>query len=249
MCRNHRSFFSSAAQVLLARHSPGRWHTAVGASLAVIAVASGAAAAEPAASEPARENSVSFFGELRLLGGGAAVGWKSSDTPVVDQQAATLGLGLRVGWPLGSQVHLGATASVARYSLVGELEVRDEELFNDPYWLRETSYTLWALPGPFLEIYPIKDEGLFFGLTTSLGWMPANSNLPPNTSDKGLLLAGYALEAGYEFAPAQTHGPGVFLRYAGWTGMQSPLYTDFPDRVNSRELTLGLRWTLRVLDD
>jgi len=213
-------------------------------------VAGGAVAAEPTEPiEPASEDPVSFFGELRLIGGGAAVGWKSNDTPVVDQQAATLGLGLRVGWPLGSHVHLGAAASVARYSRVGQLEVREEQTFNHPYWLRETSYTLWALPGPFLEIYPWKDEGLFFGLTASLGWMPANSNLPPNTIDRGLIMAGYALEAGYEFVRTQVHGPGVFLRYAGWGGMQSPLYTDFPDRVNSRELTLGLRWTLRVLDD
>jgi hypothetical protein len=58
-------------------------------------------------------------------------------------------------------------------------------------------------------------------------------------------MAGYSIEAGYEIARTHSHGPGVFVRYAGWSGTQSPLYTDFPDGVNSRELTLGVRWTLR----
>ena len=62
-------------------------------------------------------------------------------------------------------------------------------------------------------------------------------------------MAGYALEVGYEMDRTRTHGPGVFLRYAGWSGAQSPLFTDFPDGVDSREITLGLRWTLRIGGD
>jgi hypothetical protein len=183
------------------------------------------------------------------------VGWTSkasdgaTDVPVVDQYASTFGLGLRAGFPIGSHVNLGATASVARYSQVGELEVRDAAAFSDEYWLRETSYTLWSPVGVFLEIYPIKDNGFFFGVTGSVGWMPANSHLPPNTTDLGLIMAGYALEAGYELDRTEKHGPGVFLRFAGWGGTQNPISTDFPDGVDSRELTLGLRWTLRLGHD
>ena len=177
------------------------------------------------------------------------MGWTSSHVPVVDQHAAIFGLGLRAGFPIGSHVQLGGTASVARYSQVGELEVQDAETFADQYWLRETSYTLWSPAGVFLDVYPITDNGFFFGLTGSLGWMPANSNLPPNTIDEGLIMAGYALEVGYELDRTSKHGPGLLLRFAGWNGTQSPLYTDFPDGVDSRELTLGLRWSLRLGDD
>jgi hypothetical protein len=151
ICRTQRDRSSnSKAQVLLQRHSECRWRTAAGASLAVIAVAGGAAAAEPA---PAPASSVSYFGELRAIGGGATVGWTNTDVPVVDQEAAVIGLGLRAGLALGPHLHLGLTGSMTRYSRVGELEVRDAELFGDELWLRETSYTLWAPLGLFVEVY------------------------------------------------------------------------------------------------
>jgi hypothetical protein len=275
MSRNPPDLLDSQAPVLLHSHGSRRWHNMLGAGLAVLAVAGGSSAAEgpapraasaaegpaphaaAAAEDPAPRGVdwVSFLLELRAIGGGAAVGWTATDSegvndiPVVDQYASTFGLGLRAGFPIGSYVNLGYTASFARYSQVGELEVRDAEAFGDEYWLRETSYTLWSPVGVFLELYPITGNGFFFSLTGSLGWMPANTNLPPNTIDEGLIMAGYALEAGYEFDRTQKHGPGAFLRYAGWAGSQSPLYTDFPEGVDSRELTLGLRWTLRLGDD
>jgi hypothetical protein len=216
-------------------------------TLAVGAVAKDTSAADGA--EPRRVDAYSFFVELRAIGGGAEVEWSNSGSPVVDQHAAAFGLGLRGGWLLGSRVHLGATASVARYSLVGQLTVRDTEKFTDPFWLRETSYTVWAPLGVFFEFYPMKDEGLCFGLAGSWGWLPANADPPPGTQDAGLIMAGYAVEAGYELDRRRPQGPGIFLRYAGWAGRQSPFYTDFPDEVDSREITLGLRWTLRVPND
>ena len=283
MSHNPRALPDSKAQVLLRSHSHShshshrsrRWHSALGAGLAVLAVASGSSAAEgtapratTAAEDPAPHAAtaaeapaprsvdwVSFFLELRAIGGGAAVGWTSrasdgvTEVPVVDQYASTFGLGLRAGWPIGSHVQLGGTASFAGYSQVGELDVRDAEAFGGEGWLRETSYSLWSPVGVFLEVYPITGNGFFFSVTGSLGWMPANSNLPPNKIDEGLIMAGYALEAGYELDRTQKHGPGVFLRFAGWAGSQSPLYTDFPDGVDSRELTLGLRWALRLGED
>jgi len=281
MRRNLRDVRDHRAQVLLQsyshrhRHRSRRWHSTLGAGLAVLAVTGGASAVEApaprtasAADDPAPRAAsaaedptprgvdwVWFILELRAIGGGAAVAWTASasdgvsDVPVVDQYASTFGLGLRAGGPLSSHVQVGATASVTRYSQVGELEVRDAETFGDESWLRETSYTLWAPLGLFLEIYPITGNGFFFGVTGSVGWMPANSNPPYGKIDEGLIMFGYSLEAGYELDRTQRHGPGVFLRFAGWHGTQSPLYTDFPDGVDSRELTLGLRWTLRLGDD
>lgn len=278
MSHNPRALPDSKAQVLLRNyshsHSARRWGSALG-GLAVLAVAGAATAADApalraaaATDEPAPRGAtaaedpaprgvdwVSSFFELRAIGGGAAVGWAGADSegvndvPVVDQYAATFGLGLRAGFPVSSHVNLGYTAAVARYSQVGELEVRDAETFGGEYWLRETSYTLWAPVGLFLEIYPIIGSGFFFGVTGSVGWMPASTNLPPNKIDEGLIMFGYALEAGYELDHTQKLGPGVFLRFAGWHGTQSPLSTDYPDKVDSRELTLGLRWTLRLGED
>lgn len=247
MRRDHRDLADSRTHVLLVGNTLRRWRITLGVGLSVIAGTGSAAAGDGPA--PRAADWVSHFWELRALGGGAAVEWSNSGAPVVDEHAAAFGLGLRAGLPLGSHVHFGGAASMARYSNVGQLNVRDAEMYADEFWLRETSYTLWAPFGLFVEIYPVADQGFFLGLTGSLGWIPANSNPPPNTIDRGLLMAGYAIEAGYELDRLQTHGPGVFLRYAGWAGRQSPFFTDFPDEVDSRELTLGLRWTLRIGTD
>lgn len=241
-CRDFRG--CSPAQLSLPRHTVPRWCAALGSGLSVIAIGGSAAAEQDA---PVRAPGLpSYFLELNVVGGGASVGWTRSGNAVVDQHASTVGLGVRAGWLFGTYAKVGFAGSFAWYSRVGEVEVRDAEQYADEFWLRETSYRLWAPLGVFIEFYPIRDADFFFGLAGSLGSIPANTNLPPNTQDRGLFMVGFAFEVGYDINRMQQHGPGVFLRYARWTGTQSPLWTDFPDGVDSMELTLGLRWTLRL---
>jgi hypothetical protein len=243
--RSCRAFPSaSPAQLSPRKHTVPQWCAALGSALSLIAVAGTAAADQDA---PVREAPPpSHFLELNVVGGGASVGWTRSGNAVVDQHASTFGLGVRAGWLFGAYAKVGIAGSFAYYSRVGEVEVRDAEQYADEFWLRETSYRLWAPVGVFIEFYPIRDADFFFNLAGALGSIPANTNLPPNTVDSGLIMAGFAFEVGYDINRMERHGPGVFLRYAGWTGTQSPLWTDFPDGVDSQELTLGLRWTLRL---
>ena len=130
-----------------------------------------------------------------------------------------------------------------RYSRVGSLDVRDVATYTDKFWLSETSYTVWSPLGGFIELYTNADKGLFFGVSGSIGHIPAPPP-PPGTITTSRYMAGYAIEAGYETSRLG-HGLGAFLRFSGWTGTQSFLFTDFPEGLDSRELTLSLRWTFR----
>ena len=227
------------ARVWLRSHSGCAWAAALVVCVVGAASASSAQALEVA---PASREAPTFSLELRALGGGAAVGLAADDEPVVDFDATAFGLGARLGWFADPHLQIGATASIVRYSRAGEIEVRNAEIYADEFWLRETSYTLWSPIGAFIEMYPFR--GFSVGVSGSLGYVPAPTP-PPGTITSTLYMAGYALELGYDTSRLERHGAGVFLRYAAWTGGESPLHTDFPDSIASSELTLGARWTFR----
>ena len=177
--------------------------------------------------------------ELRALGGGSSVAWTQSGGAGVDQQAAVIGLGARGGLSFRrTRLRLGLIASVECFSPVGHAEVR----FAEPDdWLRGGSYTVWSPAGLFFELSPFKGAGLFFGLSGSLGYIPS---IETATRLAGaMFLAGYAFEVGYDTNHAAPHVFGAFLRYSAWSGIESPLFTDFPDELRSGALTVGARWS------
>jgi hypothetical protein len=221
------------AQVWFRSDSGGRWRSALGCGLALIAVAGESSALESSAAPEA--HAPSFSWQVHALGGPASVAWTRSGGAVLDQSAAMLGLGVRGGGFLGSHVQVGASLSVSQYRRVGQLDAQETAIFGSEYWLLETPYTVWSPIGGFVELYPLPDTGLFVGLSGSLGVSQMGA--------ESMLLAGYGIEAGYESTRSHPHGIGVFLRYGGWTGME--FSTDDPNGLVSGELTLGVRWTFR----
>ena len=59
----------------------------------------------------------------------------------------------------------------------------------------------------------------------------------------GRQVSGYSLELGYELSRAAKVGPAPFVRYSRWAGEESPIASEHPDGLVSRELLLGLRWS------
>jgi hypothetical protein len=192
--------------------------------------------AAPEAAAPAARSSGSSL-ELRALGGVSGVAWTQSGGAGVDQQAAVMGLGARWGLSFpGARLQFGWIASVEHYSPVEQVGVR----FAEPDdWLRGNSYTVWSPAGLFFEVYPFK--GAFLGLSGSLGYVPSVETATRLAGE--MYLAGYALEVGYDTNRGAPHVFGAFLRYAAWSGRESPLFTDFPDELSSGEVTLGARWS------
>jgi hypothetical protein len=178
--------------------------------------------------------------ELRALGGGSSVAWTQSGGAGVDQGAVVMGLGARGGLSFPrAHLQFGVIASVEHYSPVGEVQVR----FAEPDdWLRGNSYTVWSPAGLFFELYPFDGAGPFLGVSASLGYIPS---IETKTRLAGAMyLAGYAVEVGYDTDRSAPHVFGAFLRrYGGWSGRESPFFTDFPDELSSSALTIGARWS------
>lgn len=192
-----------------------------------------------------------FSMELRLIGGGAALGFTQSqdgdpyqqDVDVGDVAAATLGVGLQWGWFADNHVQLGFTHSLTRYQWSGENSVVSGLTYDgEGYWTDQSGYTLFSPLGVSAEVFPSSEAGIFVGLSGSVGF--AASEGPGGT----LLMAGYALEVGHELSGSIKGGPGIFLRFAGWVGGEDPLHTDFPAGLGSHELTLGGRWVFADTD-
>jgi hypothetical protein len=227
-----------------------RCHPALGAIPVCLSLAGNAAAETPRATNGA--DSSSFVLELRTFAGAAGLELRDTDETlrvagsraVVDYDAIAWGVGARAGWDTSPYVRLGATVSVTGYWRTGKLQVRDAEALADELFQFDDSPSLWA-PGAFLEISPVRDLGVFLGLTLSLGYVPSVSEPRPNTIDAPMYLGGYALEAGYQSNRSSPHALGVFLRYSAWTGKESPFFTDFPESMSLGELTLGARWAFR----
>jgi hypothetical protein len=252
--RNPRPGGQRKARVLLRddsasspRTTPGlhsRWPAALlccSAALCLPRIATAGNDAEASAA-PARRFSL----ELRAVTGGAALEHIAFEGPtIVELGAATLGVAARAGWFPDSHVQLGMAASVAKYWRAGKIHVRDAEAFNDPYWQFDDSPVLWAPFGAFIELYPTRERGFFFGVGAGLGYIPEVAHPRPNSIDIPMYTAGYSLEAGYDWSLSQRQGLGVLLRYAAWSGEESPLSTDYPEQLSLSELTLGVRWTFQ----
>lgn len=224
---------------------------ALGWAIAFAAISSGrvAWAREEAATGRAvatgAEQHPDFSVELRLSGGGAALGLTQTqdsdpyqEIDVGDVAAATLGVGLQWGWFAGDQVQLGFTHSLTRYQWFGGGSVQNGLLYSEGYWTEQSGYTLISPLGVYVEVFPPSDLGLFVGLSGSLGFAASEG------SGGTMIMAGYALEVGQQLNASSKRGLGLFLRYAGWAGGENPLHTDYPAGLGSHELTLGARWVL-----
>jgi hypothetical protein len=210
------------------------------ATLCCLAVGALPGRANATETTPARQAASSGSSlELRALGGGASVAWTQSGGAGVDQRAAVIGLGARGGLSFpGAHLQFGVIASVQHYSPIGQVRVH----FGEPDdWPRGNSYTVWSPAGLFFELYPFEGAGPFFGISASVGYIPS---IETETRLAGAMyLAGYAVEVGYDTNRSAPHVFGAFLRYGGWSGSESPFFTDFPDELTSGELTIGIRWS------
>lgn len=223
-------------------------HCALGVLACGLSLASSAAAGEGA--EPTAGTSPAVL-EVRLLGGGAALELLHTDqsvyrsVPVVDYGALGGGLGLRLGMDLGSHAQLGWMGSISRYGRTTGFDVHDREAFTDELFQFDDSPDLWTPLGAYLELYPVPELGAFLGVGAGLGFVPPVARPRPGTFDATMYVAGFSLEAGYETSRSERHALGVFLRYAGWSGTESPLFTDFPEGIRIAELSIGIRLALR----
>jgi hypothetical protein len=197
------------------------------------------------AAEPAQPRSTelerplpSFSLQFHSIAGGASVVLDKGNAPVLDYRAAVYGAGVRWSAVVRSSFEFGPMMSVLRYSRVGQVRVHDARTVAEE-WYFETSHTIWAPLGAFLEWYPVSDAGFFFGVSGSVGYIPPSSHPAYDRLDSTIFMAGYSLDVGYAPSRWEEVGLGVFLRYSGWTGAESPLHSDFPQGTTSRALLLG----------
>ncbi len=224
------------------------WRSALGALCLGFSVAS-SAAAEDGAAPAARASSAVF--EVRLLGGGAVLEMSDTDeslylsVDVADYRSLGGGLGLRLGMDVGGYLQFGWTGSVMKYARAGGYTVHNQAAFDAELFQFDDTPDVWAPLGGYLELYPAPEVGAFLGLGFGLGYVPPVERPRPGTGDAPMYLAGYFLEAGYETSRSERFSLGVFLRYAGWSGGESPLYTDYPEGIRIAELSLGIRLARR----
>jgi hypothetical protein len=201
-----------------------------------LCVAAPARAEEPRPIEMTDRSGFSF--DARLCVGAASAEFSESDRPVADFDAVSIGGALRFGWFLSQSVLLGAELAGAWHGGMGELRIHDPSYFVAKGLPDEASYGVLAPLGVFIEVYPLPAEGWYASLAGAVGFIDL-----PRFSDTGGLLAGYALELGYELSRAAKVGPAPFVRYSYQAGEETPMSSDHPDGLVSRELLVGLRWS------
>jgi hypothetical protein len=234
--------------VLLAGHGRRAWAArwlVVAASVAAVGTAAEAHASAPAgapAQDERRGQRAGFSFDLRLGAGVASVAYDESDRPIADFEAFAFGGAMRFGSFLSPHVLIGAELAASGGVGVGGLRVHEPSFFGDDGYPTRPTFGCFAPFGVFLEIYPWESEGLFFGATAGVGFMGLPRFDPAES--KGGVMARYALELGYELGRTGKQGPAVYLRYHRWGGSELPFSEDHPDGLVSRELLVGLRWSI-----
>ena len=180
-----------------------------------------------------------FSFDLRLNAGVASAEYTESDRPVANFEAVVVGGAARFGWFWGQHVLLGAELAGAWHGGVGSLRIVDPSFFATDRQPRDANYGVLTPLGVFVEVYPWATQGWYASIGGAVGFI----DLPRFSEAGGGLLSGYSLELGYELSPAAKVGPAPFVRYSRWAGEESPLSTDHPDGLVSRELLFGLRWS------
>lgn len=185
-----------------------------------------------------------FTFDVRLGVGAASASFTESDYEVANFEAVAVGGALRFGWFLGRHVLLGGEVAAVWHGGVGTLRIRDPGFFSGRRQPDEASYGVFAPLGVFVEVYPLPEEGLYASLGGGVGFM----DLPKFSLGGTGLLSGYSVELGYELSRAEKVGPAPFIRYSRWAGEESPITSEHPDGLVSRELLLGLRWSFWTAD-
>jgi len=214
------------------------WAGLLSAGLLGVASPARAEASGEATSEVMTERS-GFSFDVRLTTGPARAEFTESDYPVATFEALAIGGAARLGWFLGQHVLLGAELAGSWHGGVGSLRIHDPSYFSGRELPTQASYSVVAPLGVFVELYPLANEGWFLGVSGGIGGM----GLPSFAGDSGALLSGYSLETGYELSGSAKIGFAPFLRYSVWAGEETPISTDHPDGILSRELLLGARWS------
>ena len=229
----------AAARVWSACDSaPFRYGALLCAALLGSTPAARATVVEAPSEAPMTERS-GFSFDLRLTAGPARAEFTESDYPVASFEALTVGAAARLGWFIGPHVLLGAELAGSWHGGVGRLHVQDPSYFSGNGIPTEASYAVAAPLGVFVEVYPMSDQGLFLSVSGGIGVM----SLPRFAGDEGALLSGYSLELGYELSGAAKIGLAPFFRYSVWAGEESPISSEHPDGILSRELLIGARWS------
>jgi hypothetical protein len=227
------------------------WLGAVGLALTAFFAATPAHADErasslyvaaPRPSEMTERSGFSF--DVRLCVGAARAEFTESDYPVADFDAVAVGGALRFGWFFGQHVLLGAELSGGWRGGVGTLSIHDPGYFSGKRLPDEASYGMLVPLGVFVEVYPMPGEGVYASLAGGVGFL----DLPRFSHGGGGLLSGFSLELGYELSRAAKVGPAPFLRYSRWAGEESPIASEHPDGLLSREVLVGLRWSFWTPD-
>jgi len=185
-----------------------------------------------------------FTFDMRLCVGAASAEFTESDYPVADFDAVTIGGALRFAWFLGPHVLLGAELAGGWHGGVGKLSIHDPSYFTGKRLPDEANYGVLTPLGVFVEVYPLPGEGVYASLGGAIGFI----DLPRFSHGGGGLLSGYSLELGYELSRAAKVGPAPFVRYSRWAGEESPMASEHPDGLVSRELLVGLRWSFWTPD-
>ena len=222
-----------------ASHAPLRNVTrlgALGVLLGAVAVVAPARAETPRDVMTERSG---FTFDLRVNTGAASAEFTESDYPVADFDAIAVGAAARFAWFVGHHVLLGAELVGTWHGGVGKLRIHDTSYFNNRGIPESASYGVLAPLGVFVEVYPFDDIGLYASLGGGIGLI----DLPLFADGGSGPLSGYSLELGYELSGTAKVGPAPFLRYSRWAGEESPISSEHPDGLVSRELLLGLRWS------
>jgi hypothetical protein len=181
-----------------------------------------------------------FTFDLALSAGGASAEFTESDYPVADFEALSLGVDARWGWFIGHHVLLGAELALSWHAAVNPLRVDDRRgYFSNGSVPAQASYEVVAPLGAFVALYPVAGEGLFFGASAGVGLL----GLPQFAAGDTGFMSGYSFELGYELSRSAKRGPALFLRYSRWAAEESPISSEHPDGLVSRELLLGARWS------